>query len=461
MRQFRCILGGILVLAAAFTVRAQAPHAKASAVFAIPNTPAARVLSAWLNACNSGDRKQLESFYKKYHQPVTDFARMICRPKAGFDLLSIIRSRPRKIEYVVAGRGSPGRAAGELDVTDTDPPYLSRNSLYLINSNAPVSALKFQVSSAVRAHVVRAVAAKLDQLYVYPEMGKELALGIISRWNRGQYDAVTYGFDFAQRLTSDLQASSHDKHLTVTFSPAELPRTFRGQSAASAVRERIQLERDNCGFKRAEWLPGNIGYLRFDGFDGPTVCRDTVAAAMGFLANADAIIFDLRENHGGLPGLVTLIESYLFASPTHLDDIWDRRTGRTTQTWTLPTIRGKRLPSIPVFILTSHRTFSGAEAFAYELQALKRATVVGEVTGGGGHLAISERVDSRFILNIPVARPINPVTKTDWEGTGVVPDVKVPASEALKVAEKLAAEEVAKRQSEKEVRKNSGIHSSG
>jgi len=340
-------------------------------------------------------------------------------------------------------------ATGELGITATNPPHSSRNTLYLTNSNAPVSAFQLQIDAVVRARVIRAVAEQLDQLYVYPDVGKELARDITSAWKQGQYNAVTDGFAFAQQLTNSLQAVSHDKHLRVDFSPAQKGET--NQSSASVAREREKLTHENCGFVRVEWLPGNVGYVRFDEFgDDAALCTATAAAAMGFLANVDAIIFDLRENHGGDPALVAFLETYLFASHTHIDNLWDRRSGRTMEIWTLPDVPGKRLPSAAAYVLTSHATFSGAEAFAYELQALKRATVVGEVTGGGGHIVHGVRVDDRFRLMIPIARPINPVTKTNWEGTGVVPDVNAPAAQALDVARELAAEELRRRRSDQE-----------
>jgi retinol-binding protein 3 len=326
------------------------------------------------------------------------------------------------------------------------------NTLYTVNSvnsNAPIGAFQLRIDTGVRARVVRAIAEQLDQLYVYPEVGKKLALDITSVWKQGQYNAVTDGFAFAQQLTDRLQAVSHDKHLRVDFSPAQLPKGETGLTSASVAQERERLRQQNCGFVRVEWLSGNVGYVRFDEFgDDAAVCTCTAVAAMGFLANVDAIIFDLRENHGGDPALVAFLETYLFASRTHIDDLWDRRSGRTTEIWTLPDVPGKRIPSAAAYVLTSHGTFSGAEAFAYELQALKRATVVGEVTGGGGHIVHGVRVDDRFRLMIPVARPINPVTKTNWEGTGVTPDVNVPAAQALDVARGLATEELTRRRAD-------------
>lgn len=166
---------------------------------------------------------------------------------------------------------------------------------------------------------------------------------------------------------------------------------------------------------------------------------------MNFLANVDALIFDLRQNGGGDPKMVALISTYLFASQTHLNDLWVRKTGETQQYWTLPYVPGKRLSAVPVFVLTSHQTFSGGEEFSNNLKVLKRATIVGEVSGGGAHPVTGHRIDDRFTIGVPFARAINPTTKGNWEEVGVEPDVKVPASDAPSTAQAMAAKELASR----------------
>jgi C-terminal processing protease CtpA/Prc len=143
-----------------------------------------------------------------------------------------------------------------------------------------------------------------------------------------------------------------------------------------------------------------------------------------------------------LPKMIALISSYLFDGPTHLNDLYNRKEDSTTQYWTLPFIPGPRLANKPVFVLTSKRTFSGAEEFSYNLKNLKRGTIVGETTGGGAHPVAGHRIDDHFMIGVPFARAINPVSKTNWEGTGVQPDVPAKAPEALDVAEKLAASKI-------------------
>jgi C-terminal processing protease CtpA/Prc len=192
-----------------------------------------------------------------------------------------------------------------------------------------------------------------------------------------------------------------------------------------------------------------LGYLKFNGFGDPEICAPTAIAAMNFLGGVDALIFDLRQNGGGDPKMVALLCSYLFEHPTHLNDLWTRKGDETQQFWTLPYVPGKRLPSIPVYVLTSHRTFSGAEEFTNNLKVLKRATIVGEVTGGGAHPVGGHRIDDRFTIGVPFARAINPITKTNWEGVGVEPDVKVSADDALTTAQALAEKELANRRAAK------------
>lgn len=172
------------------------------------------------------------------------------------------------------------------------------------------------------------------------------------------------------------------------------------------------------------------------------ICGATVAAAMGFVAHTDALILDLRDNGGGQPAMVSLIASYLFDKPTHLNDLYDRHENSTTQYWTLAWVPGERMPTQPVFVLTSHRTFSGGEEFTYDLKTQKRATIVGETTGGGEHPVAGHPAADYFMIGVPFATAINPITKTSWEGTGVEPDVKVAADDALTTAEKLAANKI-------------------
>jgi C-terminal processing protease CtpA/Prc len=297
------------------------------------------------------------------------------------------------------------------------------------------------LDAAERKKVIDGVETNLKEYYIEPALAQQMADAVKAHAAKGDYDAISDGDAFASRLTKDLQEVSHDKHLNVNFSPFKMPPRTEPTPEEEARFHR-QMEHNNCAFDKVEILPNNIGYVKFDGFMDASFCGPTVVAAMGFVAHTDAIIFDLRQNGGGQPAMVTLIASYLFDRPTHLIDIYNRKEDSTTQNWTLSYLPGPRLTKQPVFVLTSKRTFSGAEEFAFDLKNLKRATIVGETTGGGAHPVSGHTVADYFMVGVPFAKSLDPVTKTNWEGTGVEPDVKVPAADALTTAEKLASEKI-------------------
>ncbi len=293
----------------------------------------------------------------------------------------------------------------------------------------------------LRKRVIDGIESDLTEYYVDPAVAAKMNEALDAHAKAQDYDSITDGNALAQKLTSDLRAISHDKHLYVSFSPFKMPAPHE-PTAENRARMREQMLENNCAFDKVEILPGNIGYVKFDAFMDADICGATVAAAMGFVAHTDAVIFDLRENGGGQPAIVSLIASYLFDKPTHLNDLYDRHETFTTQYWTLAWVPGERMPTQPVFVLTSHRTISGAEEFTYDLKTQKRATIVGETTAGGAHTVTGHLVADYFMIGVPFGTAINPITKTSWEGTGVEPDVKVSADDALTTAEKLAADKI-------------------
>jgi C-terminal processing protease CtpA/Prc len=289
----------------------------------------------------------------------------------------------------------------------------------------------------MRKKLIDGLGTELNEYYVDPVLAQKMVEAIKAHEAKGDYNAISDGDTLAARLTTDLREVSHDKHLHVDFNPFKTPpRT--GPSPEDEARFHKQMERDNCGFEKVEILPNNIGYIKFNAFMDASFCGSTVVAAMGFVAHTDALILDLRENGGGQPAMVTMIASYLFDKPTHLIDIYNRKEDSTVQNWTLSYLPGPRLTKQPVFVLTAQRTFSGAEEFAFDLKNQKRATIVGETTGGGAHPVSGHPVGDYFMLAVPFAKSLDPLTKTNWEGTGVEPDVKVAAADALETAEKLA-----------------------
>src|ERR1700722_3902384 len=434
----------VLCMSGAFVLVLKA----ASAEVMIPDTPAGRTMSAWLEAFNSGDRTRLDDYYKK-HDPEkhADDIMGFRERGGGFELVSIEKSEPLRIGFLLEERSGERRSVAKLQVSNADPPRVTSSEINGIVPGAAV--IGFDIDAATRARVIDAAIASIDEFYVFPDVAKKMGMAVRARAKRGEYDSITDGNAFANLLTEHFRDVSHDRHLSVSFSPIRLPEESSSPSPDAIAQYRVAMQEANCGFEKVEHLNGNVGYLKFNFFASPEVCGGTAIAAMNFLATVDALLFDLRQNGGGDPKMVALLSTYLFATQTHLNDLGERKTGETQQYWTLPYVPGKQLPSVPVFVLTSHRTFSGAEEFSNNLKVLKRATIVGEVTGGGAHPVAGHRIEDRFTIGVPFARAINPTTKTNWEGVGVAPDVKVPAADALTTAQALASKEIASRRAPK------------
>ncbi len=406
----------------------------------VPDTPAGHTLQAWLDAFNSGDRARIETYVKTVDQSQSIDGMISFRNQTGgLDLLSIESSEPLHIRSRVKERGGPTTSLGNLLVKDGQPPTVGTFGIRALPPGVVLE--NVNVDAAERKKVIDGVDDDLKEYYIEPTIAQQMIDALKTHETKGDYDAISDGDAFAARLTKDLQAVSHDKHLRVEFSPFKMP-TRTEPTPEDEARFHQQMEHSNCAFDKVEILSSNIGYVKFDGFMDASFCGPTVVAAMGFVAHTDAIIFDLRQNGGGQPAMVTLIASYLFDKPTHLIDIYNRKEDSTTQNWTLSYLPGPRLKKQPVFVLTSKRTFSGAEEFAFDLKNQKRATIVGETTGGGAHPVSGHTVADYFMVGVPFAKSLDPATKANWEGTGVEPDVKVPAGDALATAEKLAIEKI-------------------
>jgi hypothetical protein len=291
----------------------------------------------------------------------------------------------------------------------------------------------------------REIVAKALELlranYVFPEVAEQAAAAVEARMEAGEYDNLDE-IALTDLLTEHLNEVCHDKHLRVRLGggPGRGPRPDEPrpegppdhETRLAHMRKRGRMV--NFGIRKVERLDGNVGYVNLHGFPPPQVAGPAIAAAMELVAGTFALIFDLRDNHGGAPDGVVFWCSYLFAERTHLNDIFHADTGETRQFWSVPYVPGTLYLDRPVYVLASAETFSGGEDFCYTLQAQGRAEIIGETTGGGAHPTRGFPISPAVHIGIPFARSVNPVTGTNWQDVGVVPDTPVPAGQARDVA---------------------------
>lgn len=411
----------------------------------VPATPAGDAVTEWLDAFNSADSTKLRAYYDRYRLVRSMPAQLdLRRQSGGFDVVSIEKSTPRYVEFVVKERARGIQAVGVVELNADGTPGMKQMALQAIPAGGTFA--DFTVDAARRRAVIARAIENLDNEYVFSDVARKMAAAVRGRLVRGEYDDVTNGITLAARLTEHFREVSHDKHLGVKFvaGPSPVPATTPAAPDASSP----------CGFTATLEQGGRIGIVRFNGFVNLTPhCGGEVTKTIAAVADAEALIFDLRENTGGDARMVAYISSYLFDQRVHLNDVLSRRRdekGRRIvpdqfwvhESWANdPSPPGRKYGGRkPVYVLTSNTTFSAAEEFTYNLQALKRATIVGEQTGGGAHPVRSAKIDEQFSMGVPFARSVNPITKTNWEGTGVTPDVHVPAAQALETAKRLIAQ---------------------
>jgi C-terminal processing protease CtpA/Prc len=287
---------------------------------------------------------------------------------------------------------------------------------------------------------IERLSALVTEHYVFPDVGRQVVAVLAEQVARGAYA----GLDdeaFAAAVTVDLQSPNADLHLRLQHSRDELMEG-EGELFDEEV-YRSEMELDGFGIARVERLPGNVGLLDLRLLHSARWGGHAAVAAMNLVAHTDVLLIDLRRCRGGDPAMVALLCSYLFDDAVHLNDLYHRADDSTAQFWTLPYVPGSRFGGIkPLYVLTSSTTFSGAEELTYNLQQRGRATVVGEITRGGAHPVQAYRIDAHLRATVPIARAINPVSGTNWEGSGVTPDVEVPADRAFEEAYRVALEHV-------------------
>ena len=316
-----------------------------------------------------------------------------------------------------------------------------------------------EIDSAEKQIVINKICDVITCEYVFPDIAEKCVNELREKLNRGEYKRINNPGKFAIKVTEELQALSKDKHFRVKVFLEDGIQPEKKNTPEDdfirKVKDNHFLKRGNYGFMNVKWYDGNIGYLDLRAFTAADIASEKAVAAMKFLSDMDAIVIDFRNAvRGGSPEMVALLCSYFLKTPTLYNTLYYRKEGSTTEEWTLAQVDGERMPDVPLYILTNKDVFSACEAFTYSLQAPKRAIVIGEHTKGGAHLTRDVALNDRFILTIPFARAINPITGTNWEGSGVKPDISVQSSKALDVALELAeksAEEHRKKREENDI----------
>ncbi|NVJ61066.1 MAG: S41 family peptidase [Gammaproteobacteria bacterium] len=287
------------------------------------------------------------------------------------------------------------------------------------------------LDSTVKKNTVQQIGELMIDNYVFPEVAKETAKTLTSQLEAGKFDDFNQPEALARALTDELQAITGDKHLRVRGLRSGGSHHSQEDAVSEHLSRREYSRQANMGVSEVRKLEGNVGYLELKSFSELSQAKPLLDSAMLLLSTSDAIIIDLRKNGGGDPATVQYLSSYFFDEKLLLNSLYWREGEITNEFWTLDSVDGQKMPSVPLYILTSSRTFSAAEEFSYNMQTRKRATLIGETTGGGANPGRGFRINDYFGMFIATGRAINPVTKTNWEGVGVAPEIEVKADEAF------------------------------
>jgi hypothetical protein len=396
----------------------------------IPSTPAGENVAAMLDALNGGSRASLEEYASKYApagsgatQDLDNLARS-ANQLGQLSVVELIVSDDLEIEFVLQGTAFPLRLIGMLQV---ESPEVPRTAFSLPWTPVPpgTTVLGFQIDETVRRRVAGGVAERIGRYYVLPDQASQMQMALDESLASGDYVAIDNGWILANRLTEQLRAIYDDRHLLVSFSPIA-----NGPPTPSPYSER-QVPPRPCGFGEVEQVEPGVGYVKISSFADPEACRARAELVLRRLSDFPVVIFDITDGLGGNWAMSGLVLGHLLDSSDQLSAMHWREPQRTQYLQAIVPFEGVDLSAAKVYVLTSSRTFSASEGFAYDLQAAGRATVVGEVTRGGAHAQRLERIDDRFAMALPFARAVNPITQTNWEGTGVRPDIAAPEAEAL------------------------------
>jgi len=413
----------------------------------LPKTAAGECAAAYLGAFNSGSKEALRSFVTRYRSspylqshPVGERVAHHERLVGIFGRLHPVRL-VHDLEHQLTLLADAAKSDGALVIRFQLDPEAPHSLSFITFSGIDsfdvtdeyanyVATRAAPIDGELRRRRIRSLAEVLGGQYVYPRVGKQMVESLLKNESQSLYDDLAKAGKLADKLTEDAVAISKDRHVWV-----EAQNPVAQASSDPVNRDRSELRGEKYGFREVRVLPGNIGYIKFDMIFDDAEAQQVAASALAFVARGEALVLDLRDNIGGEWGTAGLVLGYLLPGGTVLSHIYDR-DGRLVEERSVPrTIPGVPFASdLPVYVLTSSKTGSAAEALAYSLASLGRATVVGEVTIGMAHPSKEVVVNDSFRVSVPFLRSENVVTGADWEGVGVTPQIKAAAEEALDAA---------------------------
>ena len=285
-----------------------------------------------------------------------------------------------------------------------------------------------------RQLVINKIGKLLVNNYVYQETGEACDKFLANQIECGKYEDISHPRELAKQLNEDLRKIHRDRHIRVQFISPE-GREFELENPQLFFLLRTHEKfKENMGIRKVKILSGNVGYLDLRSFEPLDLAHEKMLNAMRLLENVDALIIDLRNNSGGNPAMVQFLGSWFFDQPVHLNSIYWRRGDYIEEFWTIKDIGIKKRPELPLLILIGSKTFSAAEEFTYNMKIQKRAILIGNKTAGGANPGYTFSVSDQFSIFIPTGRSVNPITKTNWEDTGIEPDISAKSSTALNIA---------------------------
>jgi hypothetical protein len=283
---------------------------------------------------------------------------------------------------------------------------------------------------------IRTISEIIQDKYVFPEKGGEIARHILQEFRKGRFKTVSSWKSLDSIATKVLRDFSGDGHLFVKYNPTKVQELSAVKKDAPADSDYDsffygeEAVKNNFGFKEVKILEGNIGYIKLSKINISERSLPVLIASMRFVENTTALIIDVQDNSGGGSVIGDVFESYFLPKETALLE-FKNRDGENhiskTVAWLIEPKYDK-----PLYIMINSGTVSAAEAFVFALQSRKRAIVVGQRSAGAAHMSSWYPVNDHLYVSVSTGAPTLPGTEISWEQKGVQPEHVVEAGHEIR-----------------------------